>query len=325
MLLANILGFPLIGSAAAQRKLTGIARGYGAQTTGGGELAPIIPTSPQNLAELLKDSQPRQELGCRPSSNKCPDNGGQDAIGNGIGWCRSVPRSPWTHDVAATKGMEVNSHKSIRGIGAGAVIRGKGLWITGSNVIVQNVHITKLNLQYIWGGDAIYINGPNDLIWLDHLKFSKIGRELVVTDKAATRGMTISYNDCNNQPYWTIIFGGTDDWIFSMAIICITSADAGPRLKVHAVNNYWQSVHGHAFNLMPSSTVVVEGSYFGDVTTPLLGKEGNLYIPDATLSLACRKSSLNRACVLNNNVQSGFGNAGSKTRILALNAGVGKI
>jgi pectin lyase len=33
------------------------------------------------------------------------------------------------------------------------------------NVIIQNIHITELNPQYIWGGDAITVDG-SDLIWV---------------------------------------------------------------------------------------------------------------------------------------------------------------
>lgn len=53
------------------------------------------------------------------------------------------------------------------------MIRGKGLRIANGsqNVIIQNIHITELNPQYIWGGDAITLDGA-DLIWVDHVKVS---------------------------------------------------------------------------------------------------------------------------------------------------------
>ena len=42
----------------------------------------------------------------------------------------------------------------------------------------RNIHITELNPQYIWGGDAIQAYGA-DLLWVDRVKFSLIGRQMV--------------------------------------------------------------------------------------------------------------------------------------------------
>lgn len=38
-----------------------------------------------------------------------------------------------------------------------------------SNVIIQNIHITELNPEYVWGGDAITLDGT-DMVWIDHVK-----------------------------------------------------------------------------------------------------------------------------------------------------------
>jgi pectate lyase len=48
-------------------------------------------------------------------------------------------------------------NKSIVGVGSAGVIRGKGLRLLNgvSSVIIQSIHITELNPQYIRGGDAI--------------------------------------------------------------------------------------------------------------------------------------------------------------------------
>jgi pectin lyase len=64
-------------------------------------------------------------------------------------------------------GLTVGSNKSIIGVGAKGVLRGKGLRMANGakNVIIQNIHITDLNPQYIWGGDAITVDG-SDLIWV---------------------------------------------------------------------------------------------------------------------------------------------------------------
>jgi pectin lyase len=76
-----------------------------------------------------------------------------------------------TYDAAALSPLEVKSNKSIVGVGNKGVIRGIGLRLANGvqNVIIQNVHITQLNPQYIWGGDAITLVGT-DRVWIDHCK-----------------------------------------------------------------------------------------------------------------------------------------------------------
>lgn len=72
------------------------------------------------------------ENGCRPASNTCPGNGGQDAI-NKASWCTNgnagagVTTIPVTYDTAGVAGINVGSNKSIIGVGSSGVIRGKGL------------------------------------------------------------------------------------------------------------------------------------------------------------------------------------------------------
>jgi pectin lyase len=68
----------------------------------------------------------------------------------------------------------VASDKTIIGSGSAGVIKGKGLRIVGgSNIILQNIHITELNPQYVWGGDAITLEG-SDMVWIDHVKVKRV-------------------------------------------------------------------------------------------------------------------------------------------------------
>ncbi|KAJ3169353.1 hypothetical protein HDU87_000674 [Geranomyces variabilis] len=332
----------------AQVKLTGTARGYGRHTTGGGETAPIVPASPAHLAQLLADQHPRvihlnreynfkhtegttTALGCRPPSNTCParagagGGGGQDAI-NAVNWCLpSYPKVPVTYDTAGTRGMPVAANKTIRGIGAAAVIRGKGLWLNSPNVIVQNVHITDINEQYIWGGDALYFNDKSTNIWIDHVKISHIGRQFLALDAGVVpRHVTISNSEfdgrsafsasCNGAHYWTALFLGTADSITFHGNWLHDISGRGPKIgggpttttttsktKLHAVNNLWSDVPGHAFDTHDGATVLIEGNFFKNVDTPILGHAGSVYIP-ATKNNACRFSPLKRACVRNNNI-----------------------
>ncbi|KAJ3008669.1 hypothetical protein HKX48_008402 [Thoreauomyces humboldtii] len=325
----------LAASASAQRALTGTARGYAAATTGGGEVTPIVPVDIAHLAALLADDQPRvihisktydftdsmgkrTSKGCIPSSNTCGVHG-QNAIDPYFNWCSaSFPKIQVTYEVAGVTPLLVGPNKTLRGIGANAVIRGRGLWIRNSNIIVQNIHITNLNPSLIWGGDAIYIQGTSDLLWFDHLKISLIGRMMLTTDHGPTRRMTISNSEfdgvtttsasCNNEHYWTLLMEGTDDRVTFHGNHIHDTSGRGPKLgglanvnvKFHAVNNLWETVHGHAFDTYKGSVAFVEGNYLQDVQIPVKTTQGRLYVPDtAVATAACRKTALRRVCVGN--------------------------
>ena len=89
-------------------------------------------------------------------------------------WCgnyqSSAPATSVTYDEAGLDPIIVASDKTLIGSGSAGVIKGKGLRIVGGkNIILQNIHITELNPQYVWGGDAITLDG-SDLVWIDRVK-----------------------------------------------------------------------------------------------------------------------------------------------------------
>lgn len=74
---------------------------------------------------------------------------------------------------------------------------------------------------------------------------------------------------------------------------------------LHAVNNYWYDSEGHAFELDSGAKVLVEGSVFQNVETPLQsGGSGQLFASTSAAS-ACSQY-LGRACEAN-----GFGSSGT--------------
>lgn len=172
--------FLLAAHAAAQ---TGTAEGFASGVTGGGSAARVTPSTNAQLVSYLGDSTARvivltktfdftgsegtqTETGCAPwgTASQC-----QLAI-NANDWCGSEPAASVTYDVAGTSGINVASRKTILGVGSSGVIKGKGLRLVDgvSDIIIQNVHITELNPKYVWGGDALNIDG--DLVWIDHVK-----------------------------------------------------------------------------------------------------------------------------------------------------------
>jgi pectin lyase len=141
--------------------VVGTPTGFATGTTGGGSATPGYPADIAELKTWLTDSTARvivlnkeynfigsegtvTETGCRPASNTCPGNGGQDAI-NHADWCTNgnagagVTSISVTYDKAGVSAIDVAPNKSIIGIGSAGVIRGKGLRIANGskNIIIQ--------------------------------------------------------------------------------------------------------------------------------------------------------------------------------------------
>ena len=312
----------------------GQATGFAAGTTGGGRAIAQIPANTAQLATWLADDVPRvilldrtfdftdsegtvTEQGCRPTSNKCVGNGGQDAI-NGANWCQGQPAVSVTYKKAAIRGLQVASHKTLLGKGNAGVLKGKGLRITNgaSNIIIQNIHITGLNPQYIWGGDAITMAG-SDLIWIDHCKFSLIGRQMIVSGYEKAGRVTISNCEfdgrtswsaqCNGQHYWTMYFTGASDSITLQNNYIHHTSGRGPKVGgdskanvlIHAINNFWQNTRGVAVENGIGGNILLEGNYFEDVSYPRqAGKSEGQVFASTTHSSACQVS-LGRPCQAN--------------------------
>lgn len=363
-MLSKSLILSLFASSVAAAGVTGKPFGFAASTTGGGDAEPVYPTTTEELTNYLTDGEARviilnqefnfigtegetTEDGCRPDSNKCPDDGGQDAI-NGADWVSvtinkstygsntkqctksDYPAVSVTYDKAAITPINVKSNKSIVGEGTKGVIRGKGLRFAGSeNIIVQNIHITELNPKYIWGGDAITLAGT-DLIWIDHVKTSLIGRQHIVTGYDPSKRVTISAVEidgntswsasCDNRHYWALLFLGNDDTItFQGNYIHHTSGRSpkvGGTTLLHAVNNYFYDNTGHAFSIAAdeSGRVLAEGNVFESVTKPI--EDGVELLYAVTDDGAACSSPLGRTCQANQLTDSGdFG--GSATDFLS--------
>ncbi|KAF1363893.1 polysaccharide lyase family 1 protein [Lizonia empirigonia] len=321
--------------------VTGTAFGFAAATTGGGDAEPVYPTTTEELTSYLTDDEARviilnqefnfigtegevTEDGCRPDSNTCPDDGGQDAI-NGPDWCTNsdYPTVSVTYDSAALTPINVSSNKSIVGEGSKGVIRGKGIRFANGaqNVIVQNVHFTELNPQYIWGGDAITLAGT-DLIWIDHVKISLIGRQHIVAGYDPSNRVTISNTEidgstswsasCDNHHYWALLFIGSGDTITFQGNYIHHTSGRSPKVGgtdkgtlLHAVNNYWYDNTGHAFAIASDENgrVLAEGNVFESVKTPI--EDGVDFLYAVTDDGAACSSPLGRTCQVNQLTSSG--------------------
>ncbi|KIY72357.1 polysaccharide lyase family 1 protein [Cylindrobasidium torrendii FP15055 ss-10] len=314
--------------------------GQAAGTTGGGSATPATPSSLAELTTWLSDSTARVIVlnkvfdftsnegtttgkACKPWT--CSPNP-QLAI-DANSWCENYESGAATTTVTYNKAgvtpLKVGSNKTILGSGSNAGIKGKGLKISGaSNIIIQNIKITDINAQYVWGGDALQIDGGSK-IWVDHNYFQHIGRQMVVTGYGAVTKTTFSNNvfngdgtysaTCNGQHYWVALFTGAGDQItFALNYLYKTSG-RGPHVSgtsgyyqnIHIYNNYFVSLDGHAIDPEVGSKVLVEGNYFNSVKTPLLSGDGEAYIPTTSAETASCSSYIGRACVANKLSSSG--------------------
>jgi pectin lyase len=226
----------LVHTAAA---VTGAADGFAKGVSGGGSAGPVYPKTNAELVSYLGDSQNRvimldrtfdftgtegtaTETGCAPWGT---GSGCQTAI-NKNDWCTreqaSAPKVTVKYDKAGILGITVKSNKSLIGVGNKGVIKGKGIRMVSGvkNIIIQNVHITNLNPQYVWGGDAITLDNT-DMIWIDHVTTSLIGRQHLVLGSNASGRVTVSNSKfdgqtswsatCNTYHYWGMYFTGSND------------------------------------------------------------------------------------------------------------------
>ncbi|KAI1275323.1 polysaccharide lyase family 1 protein [Xylaria sp. FL0933] len=310
--------------------VTGAAEGFAKGVTGGGSATPVYPTTTAELVSYLGDDSARVIIltktfdfrgtegtvtgtGCAPWGT---GSGCQTAI-NQNDWCTNyepdAPAVSVSYDKAGVLGITVKSNKSLVGQGSSGVIIGKGLRIVSgaSNIIIQNIMITNINPQYVWGGDAITLDNT-DLVWIDHVTTSLIGRQHIVLGEDASNRVTISNNfidgrtswsaTCDGYHYWNLYFTGSNDLVtFKGNYILHTSGRApkvGGNTLLHAVNNYWYQSSGHEFEVDSGAKILVEGSVFqnaGDMveTSSLAGKI--FTSPDTNTNQAC-SAYLGHAC-----------------------------
>ncbi|KAJ4337416.1 hypothetical protein N0V87_004739 [Didymella glomerata] len=327
----------LAGSAFGADAVKGSAEGFAKGVTGGGSAAPVYPSTTAQLISYLSDSSPRvivltktfdftgtegtvTSAGCAPwgTASTC-----QKAI-NKDGWCDNYqPNAPKVsnikYDKAGVLGMTIGSNKSLIGQGSKGVIKGKGVRIVSNakNVIIQNVRFTDINPQYVWGGDAITIDGA-DLVWIDHVTTDLIARQHIVLGNSASNRVTISNNEingasswsatCDGRHYWGLYFTGSSDTVTFKNNYVHHTSGRSPKVAgntlLHAVNNYFYAI-AHAFEADSGSKILAEGNVFQNVVAPAQsGLPGKVFA--STTNLAACKSYLGHNCEPN-----AYGSSGS--------------
>ncbi|CAE6337160.1 unnamed protein product [Rhizoctonia solani] len=307
--------------------------GYATGTTGGNSAAQAIPTSAAQLKSWLEDNVTRNILldrtydftdtegnisGKMCKSWTCSPNP-QLILDTGSG-CGSSASTTATYKKAGTSGIKVKSNKTIVGKGTSGwmQVKGKGLTLSNvSNVIIQNIRISDLNPQYVWGGDALYIDNSSK-VWVDHNYFKNVGRQFIATGFGAAKQVTISNNyfdgqstwstGCDQHHYWALLFAGNGDQITFARNYMYFTAGRGPHiggtngytLTLHMYNNYFNDITGHAIDADTGSKILIEGNYFNKVKTPSTGStKGAAFAPTSSSMNSQCSGSLGRNCVSN--------------------------
>ncbi|KAJ5218591.1 putative pectin lyase A [Penicillium cinerascens] len=334
--------FASFAAHAAAVSVSGAAEGFAKGVTGGGSATAVYPSSNDELVSYLGDSEARvivlsktfdfrgtegttTSTGCAPWGTA---SGCQVAI-NQNDWCTNYePQAPSvsvTYDKAGILGITVTSDKTIIGEGSKGTIMGKGLRIVSgvsgaSNIIIQNIAITDINPEYVWGGDAITIN-DSDMVWIDHVTTARIGRQHIVLGTEASKRVTISNSyingystwsaTCNTYHYWAIYLDGSNDLVTLKGNYIYHTSGRSPKIQgntvLHAVNNYWYDNTGHAFEIGSGGYVLAEGNVFQNIDTIVEAPiDGALFTaPSAAENKVC-STYLGCVCQVN-----GFGSSGT--------------
>jgi pectate lyase len=318
----------VIAGYASAQSVVGKAYGFAAGVTGGGNAAAITPKDNVELAKLLSDDVARIIIidktfdftGKKTTGPGCQRKecsvakGGQYFLGTlSCGGDDVNPVAAIEYDAGTNERLEIGSNKSILGVGGKGVIKGRGLRLKAGakNVIIQGITITQLNPGVVWGGDALDLSGGNS-VWVDHCKFSLIGRMFVVSHYEASKitlsnnefdGVTTTSSTCNGNHYWTMMFVANGDQITLDKNYFHDVSGRAPKFDgqgttMHATNNLWANVKGHAFEANANTNSLIEGNVFENVKTTVdAANIPNVYTV-AKGGAACQ-SALGRACVEN--------------------------
>ncbi|WQF80810.1 Putative Cellulose-binding domain, fungal, pectate lyase, pectin lyase/virulence factor [Colletotrichum destructivum] len=313
-----------VANLTAAQTVSGKAEGFATGVTGGGSAAAVTPKDIDELTKYLTDSEPRvivlskeydfTESEGTESGTACASWGTGAACQRIIqDDCGSNTKETGTWFKAARTPIDVGSNKTILGVGNKGAIKGKGLRMKGSNVIIQNIEVKDLNHKYVWGGDALSFAGA-DLVWVDHVTTTRPGRQHYVFGFEPSKRITLSNNfingdstystGCNGYHYWTFEMVGEDDQITMKNNYIYKTAGRGPALSgatlLHAVNNVWSDTNGHAIEGGEATARgIFEGNVFINVKQLVSDYKGRLFSsPDATTNAQC-KSALGRACEIN--------------------------
>nr|WP_262905407.1 hypothetical protein [Hymenobacter nitidus] len=212
--------------------------------------------------------------------------------------------------------INVNSNKTLLGVGTAGFLEGVGLNISSKrNIIVQNLKFTmstvtntKINDEQraqvaVNDGDCVTIQGTSQNIWVDHCEFfnqdpiAQPNQDLydgLIDAKGASAFITISWNYFHDH-HKAHLIGNSDKDTGDRKVTFHHNYyyNIHERVPVyrfgtgHAFNNYYKHVYGTGINSRMDACLRVEQNYFEDTKNPVTTKNstvpgnwdaaGNLY------------------------------------------------
>ncbi|KAL7941075.1 pectin lyase fold/virulence factor [Trichoderma barbatum] len=106
------------------------------------------------------------------------------------------------------------------------------------------------------------ITNLNPQAWIDHNKISLIVRQMIVSGWSKAGHVTISNNEIDDS--YTFVGNWVHD-VSGRAPHVGTNYNTS-KIFFHGVNNYFQNIGGHGFDVDVNIWVLLEGNYFDSVT-----------------------------------------------------------
>ncbi|WP_167856251.1 pectate lyase family protein [Hymenobacter metallicola] len=208
---------------------------------------------------------------------------------------------------AGTQGasVNVNSNKTLLGVGKNGFLEGVGLNISSKrNIIVQNLKFTmstvtntKINDEKrpqvaVNDGDCITIQGSSQNIWVDHCEFfnqdpaTQPNQDLydgLIDAKGASAYITISWSYFHDH-HKAHLIGNSDKDTGDRKVTFHHNYynNIHERVPVyrfgtgHVFNNYYKHVYGTGINSRMDACVRVEKNYFEDTKDPVTTKNSSV-------------------------------------------------
>ncbi|CEL56710.1 hypothetical protein RSOLAG1IB_08036 [Rhizoctonia solani AG-1 IB] len=230
---------------------------------------------------------------------------------NANNWCAAdAAKVTITYRNTGTSGLPVGSNKTILGKGTSGWIKGKGLQLVGSKIlIVQNIRISDINHQFVWGGDAIDLKGASNIWYFD------TSTKVTISNNHFD-GQSDYSTGCDKHHYWAFLMLGKGDQI-TFALNHVYYTARGPHIGGTSGNSphqsstkrepsYFNAISGHALDAEVGATVLAEENYFNNVKTPSTGNaNGAVFSPTSSTMADQCSSTLGRKCALNTLAGSG--------------------
>lgn len=278
------------GTSAVLRRVIRIApEGAGQGATGGGDAAPQLATTWQELQSLAEDPTQAAVILLAEGTydlRRTGDEIDQRDVCPSV--CPDDPQKPQYRlsnrcSVQSVKKpvyerrLRVGSNKTIVGLGRGAQLRGVTFFIREhANIVIRNLALYDVNRALIEASDALSIESVDDT-WIDHVTTKWISDGFA--DIYDSQGLTLSWmhfdgvspDACRGQhPRLSQIQASTLTMHHSFFDHPVSNSPEVRRSqsRVHLYNNVVQDADGDSVGASCGAQVLLEGTTFKTVTTP---------------------------------------------------------